>query len=167
MAMINCKECGNSLSSSAEKCPHCGVQLIQRSNANDEPKKGASAGMRIAVLIFVIMGLISCIGVGACTGMIFSGVGGMNKHVGNVSEAKELNQESGRFMGMAFLEFIFGLWGGIGAFNKFNTGAQKNGYILLFTALLSIHNIFQFFTSGFCFGIAGLLTLIGSGPAKA
>ncbi|MGA9591266.1 MAG: hypothetical protein WBV11_15660 [Salegentibacter sp.] len=44
MALTNCKECGNQLSTKAEKCPHCGAKV----------KKGNNSGL-ITVLIVIML----------------------------------------------------------------------------------------------------------------
>ena len=65
MALINCKECGNSVSDVADKCPHCGYPLkneiipktqIQDTVDNNIPSKYNT----LCVIVFVmsILGLV-------------------------------------------------------------------------------------------------------------
>ena len=46
MALIECKECGGKVSSEAEKCPHCGITLI-----NKTPKKKSNNGCFWTVVV--------------------------------------------------------------------------------------------------------------------
>lgn len=52
MALINCKECNQEISSKAEKCPHCGVKL-KKSGGCCLP---IIVGGIILIIIFYIMG---------------------------------------------------------------------------------------------------------------
>jgi len=46
MALINCKECGNQVSSKAEKCPHCGATVTRK-----------TSGCAILFLAFIVLAL--------------------------------------------------------------------------------------------------------------
>lgn len=52
MSLKNCKECGNSVSSNAEKCPHCGNPIRKKSSC-------FSTGCLIVIILFA---LAYCIG---------------------------------------------------------------------------------------------------------
>ena len=47
MALINCEECGNSISDKAKVCPHCGY-----------PNKGKGKGFAVTSLILGIIALV-------------------------------------------------------------------------------------------------------------
>lgn len=91
MAMINCPECGNSISDTAFKCPSCGVQLRK-------PKRGFFGKLFkwsfIAFNIFMVIWLVS--GMNAASD-------GMN----NLNDAERAGAAIGTGIGMAL---IFGIW---------------------------------------------------------
>ena len=54
MSLKNCKECGNSVSSKAEKCPHCGNPIKQKSSC-------FSTGCLIVIILFALAYFIGTI----------------------------------------------------------------------------------------------------------
>ena len=48
MAMVKCNECGNQLSTTASKCPHCG--------ASSDKAVGSTPLQRVAGLLAILMG---------------------------------------------------------------------------------------------------------------
>ena len=52
MALIKCKECGNEISSEADKCPHCGVKI--KNSENSCANSCASCGCFILIVFFFL-----------------------------------------------------------------------------------------------------------------
>lgn len=51
MALITCKECNNSVSETAESCPHCGAKIKGKSNSSIQ------GGDALVVLASFVLGL--------------------------------------------------------------------------------------------------------------
>lgn len=65
MALIKCRECGESISSEAAACPHCGCpvkNIPQQNNANSN--KGCCIGCLIGVIGFVIIFIVMVVALG-------------------------------------------------------------------------------------------------------
>jgi hypothetical protein len=56
MALVKCRECGAEISSSADKCPHCGKSR----SLNDNPVVRGILLLVLAVIICMV--LVSCLG---------------------------------------------------------------------------------------------------------
>jgi len=53
MALINCKECGKEVSDKADKCPHCGFNIIKEKNTQAASKGCSYFFVGITIIIFI------------------------------------------------------------------------------------------------------------------
>ena len=125
--------------------------------------------MRTAILVLVIIGVVMSFGVGSCTGVFMSGVGDMATHFGDSQTGSEANEMGASMFFWALFQAAIGLIGGIIAFKSFDVKkkARMAGILLLIAVALSIHNIFQFFTSGLLFLIPAIMVLVSGGKSEA
>lgn len=57
MALINCKDCNNQISSTAKLCPNCGFNQKQ-----DNANKGCGILIIIYIIIFIVIAAIFVLG---------------------------------------------------------------------------------------------------------
>lgn len=128
--------------------------------------------MKVAILVLSIVGAVFSITVGTCTGICFSAIGEMGRHVGDMQTAQKASSSVGPQMLLGFVGAGIGLTGGIRAYRRFDDkrATKIAGFTLIGATVLTIVNTFQFFTTGMMFGVAALLVFLArskqpEGPA--
>jgi len=80
MALINCAECGNQVSTQASSCPSCGAPPAGQSGSSNNSSshtvstKASSAGIKLLGFVLIVAGMIT-IGVADEGGALGVGIG--------------------------------------------------------------------------------------------
>ena len=85
MALINCKECNQEISSKAEKCPHCGYELKKKSGC------GCFSIIGVGIILIIILYII---GSNETSNGVVSDYDGPPKFVLTEMNGRELEDEA-------------------------------------------------------------------------
>jgi len=154
----------------------------------ETPAVAKAPGQRLTVLILTLIAGFLSLGIGGCTAAVGEGIAKFGEDLSEFDQkfadgrnsaklrgdANEVRASSGMQFGLAFLEMILGIGGGILAYLKFDNRAAINiagknikhltlaGVALILAAVLSLSNCLAFVTAGLLNTIAAILTLLRS-----